>query len=371
MKIFVVDDDPVARMIVVDQLKEPRYTLRQFADGASLLAAMAEEPDLVLLDIEMPGMDGIAACRALRRAGHEQAQVIFVSAHDDLETRLVAYDAGGADFILKPYAGEELVQKVRVAESCLARRSDLAEQACSARQTAFTAMSSMGEMGVVLHFLRTSFACADPDELARETLAALREYDLPCLLQLRAGTGQRCYSGQGERQQCSPLESSILGHAANMGRVFQFRDRLAINYQGVTLLVLALPLADPERVGRLRDHLAVLAEGADARLQAMQSELRQLAQARGIGQAVAVLSQALDEIGKNQAKIRVQAMEIDRNYLEDLVHAFVQLGLSEDQESALATMAQRTHERINSLRDDDSSIADKLRAVTENLRKLV
>lgn len=367
MKIFVVDDDPVARLIVVDQLNKPHYMVREFSDGASLLAAMEEKPDLILLDIEMPGMNGIDVCRALRQAGHDQVLVMFISAHDDLETRLAAYEAGGSDFVQKPYAAEELTQKVRVAENFLALRSNLSQQSRCAEQTAFTAMSSMGEMGVVLHYLRASFACGDPDHLAQATLDAMREYDLPCLLQLRLASGKRSYSSKGD---CSPLEISILEHTASMDRIFQFRDRLAINYPCATLLVLALPLADPERVGRLRDHLAVLTEGADARLNAMETEQRQLAQARGIGQAVAVLTEALEEIGRNQARIRLQSTEIDRHYLEDLVHAFVQLGLSDEQESALSEMAQRTNMRINNLRDVDSSIGEKLRSVTDQLRQL-
>lgn len=367
MKIFVVDDDPAARAVMADQLGGPRHELREFADGPGLLAAMGDAPDLVLLDIGMPGMDGIAACRALQQAGHDRAQVVFVSSHDDLETRLAAYDAGGSDFIAKPFAAEELAQKVRVAEICLARRSELSQQARTARQTAFTAMSSMGEMGVVLEFLRASFACADPGALARAALDAARQFDLPCLLQLRLADGNRRFSSKGE---CSPLEASILDHAANMDHMFQFHDRLAINFPAVTLLVQGLPLDDTDRVGRLRDHLAIFAEGIDARLKAMEVELRQLAQARGIGQAVTALTQALEEIGRNQAHLRVQAMEIDAAYLEDLVHAFVQLGLSEDQESALAEMAQRTHKRLNNLRDDDFSVGEKLKAITDNLRAL-
>jgi CheY-like chemotaxis protein len=367
MKIFVVDDDPVARMIVLDQLDDPRYTVGEFANGASLLAAMDEKPDLIMLDIEMPVMNGISACRALRQAGHDQVQVIFISAHDDLETRLAAYEAGGSDFVIKPYAAEELTRKVRVAENFLALRRDLSQQSHSAAQTAFTAMSSMGEMGVVLHFLSASFACGDPDLLAQATLNAMHEYDLPCLLQLRLASGTRSYSSKGD---CSPLETSILEHAAKMDRIFQFRDRLAINYSCVTLLVLALPLADPDRVGRLRDHLAILTEGANARLNAMEIELRQLAQARGIGQAVVDLTEALEEIGRNQARIRLQSSEIDRRYLEDLGHAFTQIGLSDDQESVLSELAQRTDMRINNLRDVDSSIGEKLLNITEQLRKL-
>lgn len=366
MKIFVVDDDPVARMMVVDQLGEQRYELREFADGIGLLAAMGEAPDLILLDIEMPGMSGVAACRVLREEGYDP-QVIFISARDDLETRLAAYDAGGSDFILKPYAAEELAQKVRVAENALAQRSSLSLQANYAQQTAFTAMSSMGEMGVVLEFLRRSFACTQPAELAREVLDAVHQYKLPCLLQLRLHGNRHCYSSKGE---CTPLEASILDHTAGMERVFQFRDRLAVNYPGVTLLLLALPLDDPDRVGRLRDHLAILAEGTDARLQAMDGELRRVAQARGIGQAVFELTQALDDIGRHQAELRTEAMEVERHYQADLLQSCIQLGLQEEQEAVLVDLAQRAHAQLDRLRDDESSIGDKLQRIAEQFRRL-
>jgi CheY-like chemotaxis protein len=367
MKIFVVDDDIVARMIVIDQLSDPRYTLREFADGASLLAAMADAPDLILLDIEMPGMNGIEACRAIRQAGNTQVNVIFVSARDDLDARLAAYDAGGSDFIIKPYPAEELAQKVRVADSSLEQRSDRSRQARFAEATAFTAMSSMGEMGALLQFLRRSYACSDPDQLAGEVLDAARQYDLPCLLQLRFGGERRCYSSKGA---CSPLEASILDHTSEMDRVFQFRDRLAINYPAITLLVQSLPLEDEERVGRLRDHLATLAEGADARLLAMGGERLRVEQASGIGQAVTDLTQALDDLGRNQARLRALAMEIDQRYVVDMVQTCIQLGLSEDQEATLLDLAQRTQAQKDSLLDDQYSLGDTLSAITVKLKKL-
>ena len=195
MKIFVVDDDPTARMIAVDQLNQPSYEVRELDSGEALLAAMQDTPDLILLDIEMAGMDGIAACYSLRQAGEEHAQVIFVSFCDDIETRLAAYDAGGNDFIVKPYDAEELAQKARVAEGLLIRRTVLVDQAQYARNAAFTAMSSMAEMAVLQDFLRASFNCQTQGELSRAICNAMEQYGLQGLVELRddgrAGAGAR------------------------------------------------------------------------------------------------------------------------------------------------------------------------------------
>lgn len=368
LHIFVVDDDPASREVAAEVLADSGHRIRQLAGGAELIAATGEPMDIVLLDVTMPGIDGIKACRALRQAGQDQAQIIFISGHDDLETRLAAYQAGGNDFLVKPCPPQELAEKVRLAERSLLRHRELSSQAHSAQQAAFTAMSSMGEMGIVLQFMRDSFACHDPSRLGATLLEALGQYGLAGLAEIRFAGGRLRFSSRGE---CTPLEESILGHAQGAGRIFQLSSRMAVNYPRVTLLVLDLPVADAERAGRLRDHLAILAEGAEARVEAMESELQRMVQAAGISHAVAELSQTLTDIERSQARNRLRAMEIDARYLEDLVEAFVHLGLSEDQESHLADMAQHTHVELNTLRDEDHSASDRLRQVASSLTNLI
>lgn len=370
LKVAIVDDDAAFRLIAAAALDEPEeYALSEYSNGAALLAAMDTDPaDLILLDIEMPGMNGIETCRALRAAGDNDAQVMFVSVHNDLETRLAAYDAGGNDFIVKPYEPAELARKCGVAREWDRRRRELGTDAQFARQTAFIAMSSMGEMGNVLEFLRESFSCETSAALARKMFDTLNQFGLDGLIRLNGAGNQSCFSSRGE---CTPLESGILDHAGLMERIFQFRDRLAVNYPEITLIAHPLPLAEPERVGRLRDHLAILAEGAGARLRAMDTARRQQAQASGIGAVIIELTATLDEIERQQAAHRLRATEIDESYLEELISAFVHLGLTETQESALAELAQRTHRQLAELRDEGSHVGDHLRDVARKLSQLI
>lgn len=368
LKLFVVDDDPAARMIVNFELDDPAFHIVEFDRADACLAALDLGPDILLLDVEMPGMDGIALCRAIRAAGHDQAQVIFISSHDDLETRLAAYDAGGNDFMVKPYAPEELMRKVRVAERELMAKNGLSSQANYAQQAAFTAMSSMGEMGVVLDYMRKSFACTTTDALAESLFQALRQYSLHGLLEIRDGERELCYSSQGV---CSALEGSILGHARTLQRIFQFHDRLAINYPHVTLLILNLPLDDPDRIGRLRDHLAILAEAGEARLIAMSSENQRLAQAEGIEDAVAELTHALAEVETRQGENRMHSLEATNRYMEELDRAFIHLGLSGTQEASLVSLARAAMSRIVDLLGEDKSLGDSLRNISTRLQSLV
>jgi CheY-like chemotaxis protein len=361
LKVFVVDDDPSARMIATHVLSNLGYTLAEFSNGADCLAALDQEPDVILLDVEMPGTNGIDVCRACRDQGLSNAQVIFLSAHDDLDTRMAAYDAGGNDYVVKPYAAAELARKVKVAERALETARGLSAQANFAQQAAFTAMSSMGEMGAVLEFLRNSFACRTPADLARALFAACAQYGLQGLAEMRDAQGAHCFSST--RDVCSELEASIVGHAREMGRVFQFSDRLAINSPHLTMLLLNMPLDDPDRNGRYRDHLAIISEGAEARLEAMDSENQRLAHANAIMQVVADLAEVLARIELKQRDLRVGTLDLASRYAYELHAAFGEMALTGSQESALVAIAHKAHDRIANLMSDDKTVGNSLRQV--------
>jgi len=235
-----------------------------------------------------------------------------------------------------------------------------------AQQTAFTAMSSMSEMGVVLQFVRASFACRTPEQLATALMDALQQFGLQGLLQLRHRSGALCFSSQGE---CSPLEVSILEYAEHKGRITQFGVRLAISYPLATLMVLDLP-SDEERVGRLRDHLAVLVEAADARLEAQENENQRLLQAEAIMAAAAEITDSLSEIEQSQDTNRNQAFKLADNYLDGLEAAFLHLGLTEKQEETLVEMAKNATDRLSQLLDINASLGERLRQTIATLRQM-
>ncbi len=315
----------------------------------------------------MPDMNGIDTCRALREQANWQGHVIFVSAHNDMETRLRAYDAGGNDYIVKPVNAEELLQKVSAAEAILQQQRGLQEQVAMASSTAFAAMSSMGELGVVLQFLRTSFNCTSCGALATELLNALRQYELDGLVEMHISGQTYAVSNQGD---CSPLEQSILHHGRGMGHQFQFRDRLVINYPAITLVASRLPVDNPDMMGRLRDHLALLAEGASARLAALASETKRQAQDHGIHDALAALSAILEGIEKQQATYRLNALSAIDQYVSELEHAYVHLELTQNQENALSNMARRMAEKLGCQLSDSREVGHQLQAVVARLQTL-
>ena len=311
-------------------------------------------------------MNGIAACQAIRQAGHD-VQVIFVSASDDLDTRLTAYDAGGNDYIVKPYAAQELGKKITLARRSKQTALDWHDQARMAQNAAFSAMSSMAEMGAIQEFLSASFSCRSVKELAQSVGKTLEQYELQGLIALNFENDKTYFSTRGE---CTALEISILEHSRNLERIFQFRDRLVINYAHVTLLVLNLPLHLPDRIGRLRDHLAVLSEGVQARFLTLHYETQRLSQAHDLRGIIAELTTALEEIEQHQKSQRIQVLNINADQMGLLTKAFTHLALSQSQEEAIANLMQDGIEQIAQLQDTEVETGQRLRDVTHKLRVL-
>ncbi|MEM1090148.1 MAG: hybrid sensor histidine kinase/response regulator [Pseudomonadota bacterium] len=112
--ILVVDDVMANLSLLVDILKEEGYRVRPVASGREALrAAAAQPPDMVLLDIDMPEMDGFEVCKALKSAAETQhVPVIFLSAFARPSDKVAAFSAGGVDYVTKPFQIEEVVQRV-------------------------------------------------------------------------------------------------------------------------------------------------------------------------------------------------------------------------------------------------------------------
>ena len=113
MRILVVDDEPAVRSAVTRALTLDGHDVVAAEDGpAALGAVQRERPDLVVLDVLMPELDGIAVCRRLRGDG-DRTPILMLTARDAVSDRVAGLDAGADDYLVKPFALEELLARVR------------------------------------------------------------------------------------------------------------------------------------------------------------------------------------------------------------------------------------------------------------------
>lgn len=112
-KVLIVDDDPI-NLDILREVLDDEYTLLEAQSGQSALKAVADHsPDLVLLDVMMPGMTGFEVCEVLKsRPEAEDIPVLFLTAKADTEDKLRGFTVGGADYIVKPFEPEEVLARV-------------------------------------------------------------------------------------------------------------------------------------------------------------------------------------------------------------------------------------------------------------------
>jgi two-component system response regulator MprA len=115
VRVLVVDDEPAVREALERALRLAGYEVELAADGEEALVRLSLQPgaaDLVVLDVLMPNVDGIEVSRRLRQRGNS-VPILMLTARDGVEDRVTGLDAGADDYVVKPFALEELFARVR------------------------------------------------------------------------------------------------------------------------------------------------------------------------------------------------------------------------------------------------------------------
>jgi two-component system, OmpR family, response regulator MprA len=112
-RVLVVDDDPAIERMLARTLRAEGYDIATVSDGGAALARIERwAPDVVVLDVLMPGLDGTAVTRRLREKG-DAVPILMLTARDAVDDRVCGLDAGADDYLVKPFATDELTARVR------------------------------------------------------------------------------------------------------------------------------------------------------------------------------------------------------------------------------------------------------------------
>ncbi|PKO87075.1 MAG: hypothetical protein CVU16_16270 [Betaproteobacteria bacterium HGW-Betaproteobacteria-10] len=364
-KILLVEDDDFAAAVAVEILSND-YEVSLVDSGQAALDFVAKEcPDLVLLDVGLPGMTGYEVCQALRdMSSIGELPVIFLSGKVSEEDRLAGYEAGGDDYLTKPVSADELRSKIKRQLASSAERRRLKSDLTNAFSTAMTAMTSAAEIGGVLQFLRQSLACPDYTALCREVMSTLASYGLEGSVQLRGNQESVSYNANGP---CSPLEASVLTTMSKHGRLFEFSSRTSCSYEHITIIVKSVARDDPERHGRMKDNLAWLAEGANARVAAIDSATRLARQHTLLAEVTASTQKTLKNIEWRQRQQGIKNAQIFQNLQKNFERCILTLGITHSQEEELAEMLQDAAEDAQALHAEGHEISTQLNGILQQL----
>ncbi|MFJ6581130.1 response regulator transcription factor [Streptomyces sp. NPDC091368] len=182
-RVLVVDDDPTVSEVVAGYLQRAGLTVHRAGDGpAALEAAARHRPDLVVLDLMLPGMDGLEVCRRLRAngPGTRTLPVVMLTARGDEEDRILGLEVGADDYVTKPFSPRELVLRVmsvlrRASSVAPADQPELAAGGLSVDPAARRATKDGMELALTLrefdllaYFLRHAGQVCDRERLMRD-----------------------------------------------------------------------------------------------------------------------------------------------------------------------------------------------------------
>lgn len=365
-RIALVEDSVPQRQLMT-RILEADYLVTAFESGEAFLAD-DREFDIILLDIEMPGINGYETCRRLRsREAEKRIPVIFVSGHDTAPERVAAYEAGGDDFVIKPYSPPELIRKIGTILNLNQRLEELASQSSFATKIAFDAMTSMGDLGVVIEFMRRSALARDSAETAEMLIEAMKSWGLKGVVQIRGMSGDATLTTD---EAMTPLQASVMATMKDIGRLFDFGSRAIVNYSHATLLVENLPTDDSVKVGRLRDHLAVLAECADMRIAGLDSTLANQSHREDIDTATRTLMDSLDQISRQHREFRMNGRQTLTEHLEMLTRTLLSLGLPDHQETFVRELSEDIMDSTLEVFDQSDHLDDEFESLKRKLQTL-
>jgi two-component system, OmpR family, response regulator len=167
--VLIVDDDPHIRDVITYALEAAGFACITAQDGAEAVSRTEDgDPDIVVLDINMPEMDGFEVCKELRK--RSEVPILFLSSRDDEIDRIVGLEIGGDDYVAKPFSPRELVARVKV---ILKRQRAAAPASADAAEQA--AVLTFGRLSLDPARFVAAFANA-PVALTATEFAILREF---------------------------------------------------------------------------------------------------------------------------------------------------------------------------------------------------
>ncbi|MCG7535175.1 response regulator [Pseudoalteromonas sp. OOF1S-7] len=351
--VLAIDDDKLVHHIVEQSLLHSCKVIHAYSGEEGLKMAAQQRPDIILLDIEMPGPSGFEVCERLKANPQLcDIPVMFLSSKSAISERMRGYNAGGADYIVKPFDSDEMLARIKVLDEYRRQSLKLKQDVQKAQITAEIAMSDSGDMGRIMRYVGQSYHAHDLNTLSEYFF----EFFVPLQLQVAVAfwyhDSEVFYSQEGAIQ---PLEQELLEKHRDGDRFVDFGRRTIINYPKVSLLIKNMPTDDVGLYGRYKDLLPHILEATNAKIKDMEVSEVALTKVEQIGLAFEELSDQLGEVASAYNDKLAQFSEY----------------VSCEQANGKQAEAKLLFEHFSLINDDFSIIRYKLGEITEVRHELI
>ena len=330
-KILAVDDEPFNLEIIEEILEELDFELQVATSGPECLAMVeGYMPQVILLDVSMPQMNGYEVCKALK-ANPNTAHIIvmFVSARGTVEERMEGYSVGAEDYIVKPFGHDELKSKLKNLNQVLIEKQSLEKQVEDATSTAFNAMANSSEMGQIVNYIENIGFINNPQDLGKALIDCLQTFDLQSNVEFRHGDTIEHFALSGV---CSPIVIELFDMLKNKGRLHEFSHRILVNYEMISLLILNMRDHDPDKHGRIRDHVCFIVSVTEQQLRAIMTKQMLETQQQKLNDVASTVHSKFHGLIGLLNENRESNEKVFKQLQEDLEVRIPTMGLDEDQE---------------------------------------
>ncbi|MBF0264708.1 MAG: response regulator [Gammaproteobacteria bacterium] len=364
--ILAIDDTP-ANIILLEQVFSEHYIFQSANSGNNALKIIDQsKPDLILLDIMMPEMNGYELCDILKSDPKTvDIPIIFVSALTSTEEQIKGFEVGAYDYIPKPINVDTLKAKVHLVldniENNLLQKKELE----SSRSTAMTALMALSEIGAVIDYLKSLPLLQTHNEIAEKLISFVQYFNLTAIVRIESGKKKFHYAST--KGMVKPLEKTILEKMQTKGTIFDFEKGIFLKKDFISLLVIKMPTDNIDLYERLKDYFLSVIEGTIPFIKLVNSkqknkiimEKEQLKNNESKG-LIHTIESVLEFIEKEQNRIQLENMNNMSELIQNMEDSFVSLGLSENQEQSLINLVLQTEEKSQRLFDKNIELEQKI-----------
>jgi CheY-like chemotaxis protein len=329
--ILIIDDDLITLEIHRSALSG-QFEIDAASSGKQALQICSESlPDLILLDVRMPEMDGYETCARLRE--FTDVPIIFVTATETLEEHLKAFDVGGDDIIFKPIIKDLLLRKASLAIHRKNERLKLGSENKSSLNERMKFFSSAGEAGVLQRFTKACLTSNSVKDIGNHLLAAMNNFKLDSCVLIRNDEDTTIISSHGAP---SPIELSILESPGSTGRLFQYKHRLLINYDRISVLVSNMPQEEDEYSSAILDNIVMLVELTETLCENAEMRLKSISQTEQMQVALQTAYNETETVNRLRHNSQADLRLLLQDLVDSVESTYTWLGTSNSQEESIS-----------------------------------
>lgn len=366
-KILVIDDDKFIHKVISRALEPADFTVNFTFDGDSGIAqALESPPDIILLDVEMPGANGYEVCQQLRGIESlNDVAIVFLSSQSSLRERLQGYEVGADDYLTKPFEKEHLIARLKVLSKYQDERRKLKEQYQLAQKTALSALTGTSEISIVMQFMEKTIRYNSVEEVMKGLIDTTDKFSIECCLCIPNDSGPNTWhSSDGT---VSPIEKELVEMSDPTKRFMDFGCRTVVHYHPVKMLVKNMPLEDMDRYGRLKDLLPVLLSVVNSKLSSIKTYVALIDQSKELRLSFADIRKNLFTLASTIVENRGLSQTLSAKAIQELNMKLMGMGLESEQESYLLEVIESSFSETLNAIDMGAQLRNSFSFILDNL----